>query len=82
MDLIVSRALEGNAWDLTDLLGRPAARVIRTEPARFMIEPNQAESEAMARVPRGPHSSLDAALADIERHTRGVCRHMPEPNSG
>jgi hypothetical protein len=31
----------------------------------------------MAGIDHGPHASLDAALAEIERHTRGVCRRNP-----
>jgi predicted acyl esterase len=29
----------------------------------------------MAGIEQGPFASLDAALAAIEKHTRGVCRH-------
>jgi hypothetical protein len=31
----------------------------------------------MAGIDQRPHASLDAALAEIERHTRGVCRRSP-----
>ena len=33
--------------------------------------------KTMAGIERGPHKSLDLALAAIERHTRGVCRREP-----
>jgi len=33
--------------------------------------------ETMAGIEQGPHASLDAALAEIEGHTRGVCRRNP-----
>jgi hypothetical protein len=41
---------------------------------QFMIYPEGHAFEAMADLHRGPYDSLDAALAEIERHTRGVCR--------
>jgi hypothetical protein len=31
----------------------------------------------MAGIEHGPFASLDAALAAIEKHTRGICRHHP-----
>jgi hypothetical protein len=31
----------------------------------------------MSGMKHGPHVSLDAALAEIEKHTRGVCRRNP-----
>jgi hypothetical protein len=42
-----------------------------------MIHPEGHASETMAGIQQGPHASLDAALAEIERHTRGVCRRNP-----
>jgi hypothetical protein len=42
-----------------------------------MIYPEGHASETMAGIQQGPHASLDAALAEIERHTRGVCRRNP-----
>jgi hypothetical protein len=30
--------------------------------------------ETMADMKLGPFNSLDAALAEVERHTRGTCR--------
>jgi hypothetical protein len=45
---------------------------------QFMIYPEGYAFETMAEIHRGPHASLDAALAEIERHTRGVCRRSAE----
>jgi len=33
--------------------------------------------ETMASIGHGPFASLDAALAAIEKHTRGVCQRNP-----
>ena len=41
---------------------------------QFTIYPEGHAFETMADMHRGPYASLDAALAEIERHTRGVCR--------
>jgi len=72
MDVIVTPAEEGTVWQLTDLLGRSMGRITASAPRQFMIYPEGHASETMAGIQRGPHASLDAA--EIERHTRGVCR--------
>jgi hypothetical protein len=77
MDVIVTPAEEGTVWQLTDLLGRSMGRIAAGAPRQFMIYPEGHASETMAGMQRGPHASLDAALAEIERHTRGVCRRNP-----
>jgi hypothetical protein len=41
---------------------------------QFTIYPEGLAIETMADIQRGPHASLNAALTEIERHTRGVCR--------
>jgi hypothetical protein len=78
LDIMVTHAETGAAWTLTDLLGRPMGRVAETATNRFMIEPAGHALETMAGLERGPHPSLDAALAQIETHTRGVCRRGPD----
>ena len=77
MDVIVTSAEGGTVWQLTDLLGRSMGRITASAPRQFMIYPEGHASEAMAGIQQGPHASLDAALAEIERHTRGVCRRNP-----
>lgn len=77
MDVIVE-ASEERTWILTDLLGRSMGRVRQGETHGFMIQPEGHAQETMAGMELGPHASLDAALAEIERHTRGVCRRIPE----
>ena len=77
MDVIVTPTEGGAVWQLTDLLGRSMGRITASAPRQFVIHPEGHASETMARIRQGPHTSLDAALAEIERHTRGVCRRNP-----
>jgi hypothetical protein len=81
MDVTVTRAPGGEmAWDLTDLLGRPLGRVTEEPGPRFFIDPSGRGRTLMARFAPGPHASLDDALAEIEKHTHGVCRRASEEN--
>jgi len=83
MDVTVTRAPDDwRAWDLTDLLGRPMGRITEEPGPRFMIRPNGRAHETMSRIDPGPHASLDAALAAIEKHTHGACRCAPEEREG
>jgi hypothetical protein len=79
MDVIVTPAEGGTVCQLTDLLGRSMGRITASVPRQFMIHPEGHASETMAGIQQGPHASLDAALAEIERHTRGVCRGRRMP---
>ena len=80
MDVMVTRAADAwNAWTLTDLLGRPMGRITEYLGPRFIIEPSERMRSVMKKVAPGPHPSLDAALAEIEKHTRGVCRLAAQP---
>ena len=72
--MIVTPSDDGKAWNLADLLGRSMGCVEETSAAEFSIRPDGHALETMAGIERGPYASLDAALAEIERHTRGVCR--------
>jgi hypothetical protein len=72
LDLIVVAAEGGMVWRLTDLLGRPMANIRENASHQFTIYPEGRAFETMADIQRGPHASLDAALAEIERHTRGA----------
>ena len=78
MDVTVTPAGEGGPWLLVDLLGRSMGQVIATQTAAYIIEPEGLAVATMDGCNLGPHRSLDAALAEIERHTRGVCRRGPE----
>ena len=78
MDVIVTPAGEEDAWNLTDLLGRSMGQIVEEEPKQFFIDPAGLAIETMHGITAGPHASLDAALAEIEKHTRGVCRRTPE----
>ena len=74
MDVIVIAAKGGTVWRLTDLLGRSMGNIKENDSHQFTIYPEGHAFETMADMQRGPYASLDAALAEIERHTRGVCR--------
>ena len=47
-----------------------------TTPA-FIIHPDGHALETMAGIEQGRHASLDAALAEIEKHTRSLCQRNP-----
>jgi hypothetical protein len=59
---------------LEDLLGRPMGSIAEDSPKHFTIHPEGQALETMHGLSPGPYTSLDAALAEIETHTRGVCR--------
>ncbi|MDB5594228.1 MAG: hypothetical protein JWM36_1189 [Hyphomicrobiales bacterium] len=73
MDVTVTRSEGATVWTLADLLGRSMGMITEVEGG-FVIAPAGEALEAMRLVARGPHASLDAALAEIETRTRGVCR--------
>ncbi len=73
MDVTVSREDESR-WLLTDLLGRSMGRVVEGPDRQFTILPEGKAVETMQHLNKGPYGSLDEALAEIERHTRGTCR--------
>jgi hypothetical protein len=77
LDITVTSTDDGMAWTLTDLLGRPMGRITEASAQQFTINPDGYALETMAGIEHGPFASLDAALAAIEKHTRGVCRHHP-----
>ena len=77
MDVIVTPIVDGKAWNLIDLLGRPMSRITEASAQQFTIHSDGHARKIMAGIEQGPFVSLDAALATIEKHTRGVCRHHP-----
>ena len=77
MDVIVTPTGQGRAWQLVDLLGRSMGQIVQTADQEFVVHPDGHALETMAGIEQGPHASLDAALAEIEKHTRGVCRRSP-----
>ena len=64
----------GAVWRLTDLLGRSMGNIREDIAHCFTIYPEGHAFKTMAGIQCGPYASLDAALAEIETHTRGVCR--------
>ncbi len=77
MDLIVKPS-SSTRWDLIDLLGRNAGHVELALSGSFRVIPSGRALVTMATLSPGPYCSLDAALAAIETHTRGVCRRESE----
>lgn len=77
MDVIVIAKQGGAVWRLTDLLGRSMGNIREDATDGFTIYPEGHAFETMAGISCGPYDSLDAALAEIETHTRGVCRRSP-----
>jgi hypothetical protein len=77
LDVIVTPKHDGRTWSLTDLLGRPMGQIKEASAKQFTIHPEGHALETMAGLEHGPFASLDAALAAIEKHTRGVCRRNP-----
>jgi hypothetical protein len=73
VDIVVARVEQSAVWDLTDLLGRPRGTIAQ-EQNGFYILPTGEAVKTMSLVNRGPHASLDGALAEIESRTRGVYR--------
>ncbi|GEP06338.1 hypothetical protein [Methylobacterium oxalidis] len=77
MDLSVNPTANEMEWELIDLLGRSMGCIRQTAPNAFTIHPEGHALTTMVGIRLGPHAALDAALAEIERHTRGVCRRNP-----
>ena len=77
MDVIVTGSDGGKTWQLADLLGRSMGYIEESVPGSFRIHAEGHAVETMAEIEPGPFPTLDAALAEIERHTRGTCRHQP-----
>ena len=73
MDITVKAAGARDTWRLTNLLGRSMGTISRSKD-EFTIIPGGHALETMKTMNRGPFPSLDAALAEIEKHARGTCR--------
>ena len=74
MDVIVTAAERGTVWQLRDLFGRSMGSITESGANQFTFCPEGHALETMAGMQKGPHVSLDAVLAEIERRTRGICR--------
>ena len=73
---------EGDAWNLTDLLGRSMGQIVEEALKQFFIDPAGLALETVDRIASGPFSSLNAALAEIGKPMHRVCRRAPEPGAG
>jgi hypothetical protein len=80
VDLSVKPTANGTAWELVDLFGRSMGSIRQAASKAFTIHPEGHALMTMAGMKEGPHPTLDAALAEIEKHTRGVCRRDPGEN--
>jgi hypothetical protein len=74
LDVIVTPTDDGKAWNLTDLLGRSMGRIAEISDQQLTLHLDGHALETVAGMGHGPSLSLDAALAALEKHTRGVCR--------
>ncbi|KRE12511.1 hypothetical protein ASE66_18435 [Bosea sp. Root483D1] len=81
MDIDVTQKPDGTTWSLTDLLGRDMGYIADRATGEFMIYPAGHALHTMEAMRRGPFKSLDDALAEIERFTRGTCRR-PSADEG
>jgi hypothetical protein len=80
--VIVSPTHAGATWKLTDLLDRSMGHITAGLEDLFIIHPCGQAVETMSGMNLGPHPSLDAALAEIEKHNRGVCRRIAGADEG
>lgn len=76
MDIDVTPKADESGWLLTDLLGRMMGQVTEGPAGEFRIEPAGQALKTMEAMKRGPFKTLDDALAEIERFTRGTCRRV------
>jgi hypothetical protein len=74
MDITVAQSAQPDEWFLTDLFGRSLGAIRQTSPGRFIVQPEGGAVETMSGISHAEFASLDAALADIEKRTRGICR--------
>ena len=73
MDITVRRTGAERSWSSETCSGDRWAPL--GIPAREVpIHPKGNATETMHGLRPGPYASLDAALAEIETHTQGVCR--------
>jgi len=75
MDVIVKAS--AGFYLLTDLLGRPMGSIVEDGAGQFTIRSLGLAADTMTGMKHGPFACVDDALAEIERHTRGVCRREP-----
>jgi hypothetical protein len=78
VDITVTQRADEAAWLLTDLLGRPMGEITEEPAGEFRIVAAGQALETMKAMKHGPYSSLDAALAEIERFTRSACRRVSQ----
>lgn len=57
------------SWSLTDRLSRPWGRIVVATDGAFLIEVDIDEGQSALRP--GPHYTLDDAMSEVARYTRG-----------
>jgi hypothetical protein len=82
LDIDVTSEPGESAWLLTDLLGREMGRVVEEPAGAFRIHPAGHAVQTMATMKLEPYRTLDEALAEIERFTRGTCRRAHSRDRG
>jgi hypothetical protein len=78
MDITVKPENNGATWQLIDLLGRSMGIISHSQEG-FTVLPGGHALQTMRGMNIGPFRSLDEALAEIEKHTRGTCRMAANP---
>jgi hypothetical protein len=85
LDIDITPKPDEAAWLLTDLLGRSMGRIAEEPAGEFRIHPAGQALQTMKSMKHGPYRTLDEALAEIERFTRGTCRRVlsgEQPDGG
>jgi hypothetical protein len=60
-------------WTLEDLLGRTAGHIELGLTGTYRVVVAERGLARLSQISPGPYLTLESALAEIERHTRGTC---------
>lgn len=73
MDVILEVTARPDELRLTDLLGRSLGCISAVTPRRWRVYPSGAGVELLLGISQIELTSIDAALAKIEKRMRGMC---------